>query len=103
LSPSNTKEDNERTLLSGTKLNPTSLNFGLQRSKHINHVNLNTEGKPSIDLGIQLEWTGTKRIESPSIPSNGLHYVAFRFDVSPSFFLVETKYIKDEITLAISL
>ena len=105
LSPSNNKEDNnnERPILSGSKLNPTSLNFGLQRSKYMDYTNLIDESTPSIDLGIQLEWTGTKRIESSSIPSNGLHYVAFRFDVSPSFFLVETKYIKDDITRAITV
>ena len=108
--PSATKEGKEGTgvtsslLFAGTKLNPTTLNFGLLRSMLEDQTENKKVGLPGgREEGVQLTWAGTTPVESATGPTGATHFVSFRFGVSS--FVLDAKALdsKDMTTLFISV
>jgi hypothetical protein len=81
----NDQEDTtaQATALTGTKSAPTTLNFGLVRSKFKNEHS----GRNATSFGIQTSYKGLVKEENKLGTSDGVHYVAFVFDVEESVYL----------------
>jgi hypothetical protein len=73
----------QATALTGTKSAPTTLNFGLVRSKFMN----GHSGRNATSFGIQTSYKGLTKEENKLGTSDGVHYVAFVFDVEESVYL----------------
>jgi len=83
--PEDDQEDTtaQATALTGTKSAPTTLNFGLVRSKFMN----GHSGRNATSFGIQTSYKGLVKEENKLGTSDGVHYVAFVFDVEESVYL----------------
>jgi len=76
-------------LLTGTPTNPTTLNFGLTRSRYRDLRGGLDDTKTLRMYGLQVSWLGeTKQLSEPDEPdtADGRHHVVFALDVQESVF-----------------
>jgi hypothetical protein len=76
-------------LLTGTATNPTTLSFGLTRSRYRDLRGGLDDTKTSRMYGLQVSWLGeTKQLSKPDEPdtADGRHHVVFALDVQESVF-----------------
>jgi hypothetical protein len=96
-----------KEIFSGTKIDPTELNFGILRSKLSDNTTRKTihsiEAANKIDFGLQLTWRGSNFQQSEDGSSTPFHYVDFKFAVSENVFNVELRDDKDLMALFVAV